>query len=171
MPQTVAYAFYEDALPEWDIPYILLAEDDAGDIFFPVRPICEALQLQRSKQNAIIQADSRTQSGVRTIKAPTAGGQQDTLYLRKRECAIWLANIDPARVNGTAKGHLEDFQEDLWQLAEHTVFRRHRVANASVEDTGIVVQLSGELRGEFTCECGRRHVFEIADGVMRVYHR
>lgn len=134
MAQDGEYCFYEDSLPEWDIPYILLAEDSAGDVFYPVRPICEALHLDRSTQNSIIRSDSRTKGGADDIKAPSKGGKQETLYLRKKECAIWLTNIDPARVNGVAKGRLVEFQEGLWQLAERTVFRRHMAAHASAED-------------------------------------
>lgn len=169
--KTESYAFYEEALPDWGIASILVAEDSEGNLYFQFRPICEALRLQRSKQNAFIQSDSRTRAGAKPIDAPTNGGIQETLFLRKRETAIWLAILDPEHVNGVAKGRIQEFQDALWTLADRTAFRRHKVASAGVEDSGTEVHLLGELRGEFLCECGRRHVIEIADGVMRVYHR
>lgn len=163
------YCFYEEALPEWGISLIMLAEDEAGQLFYPVRPICDALQVDRPTQAAIIQTDSRTKKGARDIKAPTRGGRQEVLYLRRREVAVWLALIDPERVGPRARGRVEDFQNALWQLADKIVFKRRRGIEASAVDTGIRVDLHGEMRGEFIC-CGRRHIFKIADGEMRVYH-
>jgi hypothetical protein len=169
--KTENYCFYDEALPEWGIASLLVAEDSQGNHYFQFRPICEALQLQRSKQNAFIQTDSRTRSGAESIKAPTNGGIQETLFLRKRETAIWLAILDPEHVNGLAKGRLEEFQDALWSLADRTVFRKRRSIVAGAEDVGRVVPLTGDLRGEFTCESGVRHVFVFEDGALRVYDR
>lgn len=129
------YSFYSASLPEWGIDSILVAEDSDGNQLFQFRPMCDALQLQRSGQNAFIQTDSRTRKWAKTIKkAPTDGGPQPTLFLRKRETAIWLTCIDPDKVNGIAKGRLGEFQEGLWQLAQRTMFRRHMAAHAGAED-------------------------------------
>ncbi|HEX9414822.1 MAG TPA: phage antirepressor N-terminal domain-containing protein [Ktedonobacterales bacterium] len=165
------YCFYEDSLPDWGIARIMLAEDEQGDIFFPVRPICEAIGIDRSTQAAIVQQDSRTKKGARNIWIPTRGGKQKSLCLRKHEVGIWLAIIDPPRVGERARGRLEEFQEDLWALADRIVFRRRRGVEAGTEDTGTVLQLHGSQRGEILCECGRLHVFEIANGEVRVWHR
>jgi hypothetical protein len=165
------YCFYEDALPEWNIPLLMLAEDNDGDVFFPVRPIITALGVDRPTQTATIQEDSRLKPGARLIKkAPTRGGRQDTLYLRRREVAIWLTLIDPEKVGENARGRVEEFQAALWRLADKILFRRRRIAQGAATDLGEVVELHGAQHGEFTCECGRRHIIEMADGLMRVYH-
>jgi P22_AR N-terminal domain len=166
-----AYCFYEDSLPDWNIPYIMLAEDSAGDVFFPVRPLITALGVDRPTQMAIIQEDTRLKGGVRLVKkAPTCGGKQDVHYLRRREVAIWLTLIDPDKVAPRARGRVEEFQAALWQLADRIVFRRRRLAAGGATDTGMLIELHGAQRGEFTCDCGRHHIIEIAEGEMRVYH-
>jgi hypothetical protein len=165
------YCFYEESIPDWGIDRILLAEDDAGDLYFPVTPLTTALGVDRPTQASIIQSDSRLKRGARSIKIPTRGGKQESLCLRKREVGIWLATIDPLRVGTSARGRVEEFQEALWALADRIVFRRRRSVEASAEDTGTVVELHGAQRGEILCECGRLHVIEIANGEVRVWHR
>jgi hypothetical protein len=164
------FAFFEDSLPEWGIPHIWLARDSEGNVYYPVRLLIDALHLQRTDQTSYIQADSRTRKGVKTIKSPTRGGAQDTLYLRKREVAIWLANLDPERVNGVAKGRLNEFQEALWNLAQRTVFKMRRSAAAGAEDAGELLSLVGILQTEFVCDCGRRHMLRLENGQLRVFH-
>jgi hypothetical protein len=165
-----AYCFYEDSLPDWNIPMIWLAEDSACDLFFPMRPLITALGVDRPTQMAIIAEDTRLKGGARILKAPTRGGKQDVHYLRKREVAIWLTLIDPEKVAPRARGRVEEFQAALWHLAERIIFRRRRLADAGAAATGALIELHGAQRGEFTCDCGRRHIIEIADGEMRVYH-
>ena len=165
------YCFYEESLLDWGIARIVLAEDEQGDVYFPVRPICEALGVDRPTQSAIIQQDSRTKRGARTIEMPTRGGKQKSLCLRKREVGIWLTIMDPDNVGESARGRLEEFQEALWQLAHRIVFRRRRSVEAGAEDVGTVLHLQGSQRGEILCECGRLHVIEFANGEVRVWHR
>lgn len=165
------YCFYEESLPDWGISRILLAEDAQGDVFFPVRTICEALCVDRPTQSAIVQQDSRTKKGARMVGMPTRGGTQKTLCLRKREVGIWLTIMDPDNVGELARGRLEEFQEALWTLADRIIFRRRRGVEAGAHDTGTVLRLHGAQRGEILCECGRLHVFEIAGGEVRVWHR
>jgi hypothetical protein len=44
------------------------------------------------------------------------------------------------------------------------------LAAGAATDTGMLIELHGTQRGEFTCDCGRHHIIEIAEGEMRVYH-
>lgn len=170
MQQDDEYSFYPASLPEWGIDSILVAEDCLGNQLFQFRPMCDALQLQRSGQNAFIQTDSRTRKWAKTIKAPTDGGRQSTLFLRKRETAIWLTCIDPEKVNGVAKGRLDEFQAGLWNVAERAVFNKRRSVHAGAEDIGEVMQVTGTEHAQIDCECGRRHILEKRDGVWRVWH-
>ena len=164
-----AYCFYEESLPEWGISRIMLAEDAQGDMFFPVRPICEALGVDRPTQMGIIQSDSRLKRGARTIKIPTRGGKQDTLCLRKREVGVWLATIDPLRVGERARGRLEEFQEALWNLADRIVFRRRRSVEAGAEGATTTARLSGTQSTNTCCpECGAPLRAEVERGDVRL---
>ena len=166
------YSFYEDAIPEWGISYILLAEDEFGDVYFPTRPIIEALGVQRTRQTGIIQEDTRTRGGVREISAPTRGGKQKALYIRKRELAIWLTIIDPAYVGQRARGRLTEFQAALWHLAEKLIFKRRQGLEAGLANPTSVATLSGAQRAETTCpDCGAPLIAEVEDGELRLTHK
>ncbi len=147
----IGICFYEDTIPEWGIAHILLAEDDQGDIWYPARTIIEALGVDRPTQQGILRTDARTRGGVREIYAPTRGGRQKAIYVRRRECAIWLTLIDPEHVADRVRSHLEDFQSALWALAERIVFRRRRIANASAEGPTTIAHFCGALHTDTTC--------------------
>jgi hypothetical protein len=164
------YCFYEDSLPEWGIDTIWLAEDSAGDVFYPARPIITTMGVDRPTQMAVIAEDTRLKRGLRIIKAPTRGGKQEVHYLRRHELGIWLALIDPEKVGERARGRVKDFQTALFHLAERIAFRRRRLADGLAEDTGVLVEMRGEQQGEFDCECGRHHIIKMSGGEMRVYH-
>lgn len=167
-----AYCFYDDTLPEWNITWIVLAEDGAGDVWFPVRPIIEALGVDRPTQQGIIQQDSRTKKGVRQIKAPTRGGKQTVLYIRQRECAIWLTLIDPDNVGELAKGRLEDFQGALWHIAERIIFKRARGVAAAAHGPTASAKLSGVQSAIVPCPCcGELLIAELEDGELRLTHK
>lgn len=164
------YSFYEDALPDWGIDFLMLAEDAEGMVYYPVRPIISALGVDRTTQTSIIQADARLKKGARKITAPTRGGPQEVLYLAHRQVAIWLTIIDPENVAPRVRGRLEEFQAALWRLADKILFLRRRSIETAAIDTGTRVTMYGALHGEFSCECGRHHIVKFADGEMRVYH-
>jgi hypothetical protein len=147
----IGFCFYEDAIPEWGIAYMLLAEDVEGDVWYPARPIIEALGVQRTTQTGILQTDARTRKGVKEISAPTRGGKQKAIYVRRKECAIWLTLIDPEKVAERARGKIEDFQGALWQLADKIVFRRKRISDAATEGPTTVAYFHGDLHTDTAC--------------------
>lgn len=189
--ETVAhtYAFYEDALPEWGIASIMLAEDEQGDVFYPVRPLCGAIGIDRATQMGIVRQDSRTQPGARDIAdAPTRGGKQKVLYLRQHETAIWLAIIDPARVGDdllpgeaseadgddqTPRDRLLAFQASLWALADRIAFRRRQGVEAGAANPTSVARLTGGVsRAETHCpECGVPLIAEVENGEHRLWRK
>lgn len=168
-----SYQFYDESLPDWGIERILLAQDESSTVYFPFRVICDALALDRGTYAAYLRQDSRTFRGVREIRAPSAGGAQQTLYLRKRELGIWLTVIDPSKVGKRAKaaGRLEEFQGDLWHLAERLVFKGKASADVSVVRVPVETTLAGTLRGETHCpDCGAALIGEVRDGKLYLWH-
>lgn len=167
------YRFYDESLEEWGIPRITLAQDGRGAVFYPFRVVCDALALDRGTYAAFVREDSRTARGVREIRAPTAGGPQPTLYLRRRELAIWLALIDPSRVGKRAKaaGRLHEFQAALWHLAERVAFKSKASADASATPAPVLAALEGSQRTMTHCpDCGSPLRAEVRDGKLYLWH-
>jgi hypothetical protein len=167
------YQFYTESLPEWGIERITLAQDRDGALYFPVNTICEALAVTRNHYAAFIKADSRTCGGIRDVRAPTAGGLQPMLYIRRRELAIWLTVIDPAKVGPRARaaGRLADFQAALWHLAERIAFKSKASTDASAIPAPIVTTMEGTQYTVTRCpDCGARLRAEVHEGKLSLWH-
>jgi hypothetical protein len=161
------YCLYPDSMPDWGIANIVLAEDENGLLFFPVRTLCLGICIDSPTQVGIIRGDAGLKAESRDIKLPSGRSRHVTLCLTKMGVAKWLARIDPNRVGDHAKGRLTEYQADLWDLATRLVFSRKRVVDAGVEDLGEVIAVTGTERIELDCDCGQRHVLEKTDGIWR----
>jgi hypothetical protein len=166
------YSLYVDCLPEWNIPYIALAQDETGLVFYSVRTMCQGIGIDSPTQTGIIRGDAGLKAESREIKLPAASerarGLHATLCLSKKGVAMWLAHVQTSRTgNAQARERIEQYQHDLWNLATRLVFSRKRIADASVEDAGEIVQVTGTERLEIECECGMLHVLEKHDGTWR----
>lgn len=165
--------FYDESLPDWGIERVTLAQDAQGAVYFPVKVICEALAIDRGNYTALIKEDGRTRGGVREIRAPSPGGTQKTLYIRRRELAIWLTLIDPAKVGprARARGRLQDFQAALWHLAERIAFKGKASAEASATPAPVAAALEGAQRAPVQCpDCGAPLLAEIREGKLYLWH-
>src|SRR5689334_276993 len=98
--------------------YLWVAEDAAGELYFPVRPTCEALEIGSQTALERIREDSRLSPGLRAIKLPTAGGEQEQQCLASTEYAWWLALIDPRRFKAERHALLMERQRVLMSLAK-----------------------------------------------------
>lgn len=167
------YNFYDDSLPEWGIDRILLAQDGRGAVFYPFHPICGALALDRKTHAALVRQDGRIGRGVRDIRAPSPGGIQQTLYLRRRELAIWLTVIDPSKIGPRARaaGRLAEFQAALWHLAERIAFKTKAGADASATPAPVVATWQGTKRTPTSCpDCGAPLIAEERGDKLYLWH-
>lgn len=171
MTEEHQYCLYSDSLPDWGVTNIVLAEDETGLIFFPVRTMCRGVGIDSPTQTGIISDDSELAAESRDIKLPSGRGRgkHKTLCLTKIGVAKWLAGVDEKRVAPRARGRLQEYKRDLWQLATRLVFTRKRVAEAGLEEVGEIVQVIGTERLEIDCDVTgpHRHILEKTNGVWR----
>lgn len=168
-----SYRFYPESAPEWGIERIMLAQDDTGAVFYPFRPICDALALDRTTHAALIRQDSRISRGMREIRAPSPGGSQQTMYLRRRELGIWLTVIDPSHIGKRARaaGRLVEFQAAMWHLAERIAFKSKAGSDASATPAPVSAELQGSQRAPVACpDCGAPLIAEIRAGRLYLWH-
>lgn len=166
------YCFYEDGLPDWNMPSITIAEDENGEVWYPVRPMCKGLAVDSPTQAGIIRQDSRLSQHARDIRVPTPGGRQEQLCLTHKGVAIWLAGIDPHRVGKYARGRMEEYQDALWSLADKLVFSRRRTAEASAQGATVTTKLIGTQKGEALCpHCHQPVGIEVEHGDARLIKR
>jgi len=119
----------------------LAGEDDAivavrvqsGDIYVPLRPVCERLGIDVQAQTRRIRRDEVLAEGLRMVQLETKGGTQTLLCLELEGVPLWLAGVEPSRVRPALRDRLKTFKR--WV--------RRRVYEAFVLETGL-----GDLPGD-----------------------
>src|SRR5689334_16132108 len=144
-----------------------IAEDADGELYFPLRPSCAALELDSTTALETVKADTRLRPGLRRIKLPTAGGEQMQQCLASTEYAWWLALIDPRRFKPERRPALEERQRVLMRLAKEIMLQRGsipRIAPALPATPAPALDVRGEIEAHWRClKCGAPHV-AVLDG-------
>ena len=145
------YRYYPVHLERWDLEITIIRAEDG--IYFPVRPLCKAFGISSQTQLQRLRAEERYQSALRDIPLPSATGAHLAACLRKPETAMWIGNINAARVKLAARGPLEEFQADLMSVADRLLFGD---LSAVLRD-GLISpqQLQRPTRGELYMGCPR----------------
>jgi hypothetical protein len=175
MPQSEKYVrhhVFVDVLESW----LWVAEDSDGDLYFPVNASCDALEMEARAAHDMIRRDNRIKPGVRSIRLPTAGGEQVQQCLRSPEYAWWLALIDPPRsATSEKRAILIERQRVLMGLAREIMVRGRELdvlpsmsqrqatrSQASEAPREVSAEASGAMEGHFRClRCGAPHAFVI----------
>lgn len=108
--------------------YLWIAEDAAGELYFPVRPTCDALGIGSQTALERIRQDARLYPGLCGITLPTAGGDQEQQCLASTEYSWWLALIDPRRFKPERRDLLIEKQRVLMGLARWVMLHRGELA-------------------------------------------
>lgn len=166
----VRHHIYVEALADW----LWVAEDSDGELYFPVNASCEAVELETRAAHDLIRRDSRLAPGVRTIRLPTAGGEQAQKCLRSTEYAWWLALTDaPRDASPEKRTTLVERQRVLMGLARDIIVRGReldvlpsapRLASAPLTTPQLAsFDVSGDgLEGRMHCKrCGAPHIIVI----------
>lgn len=145
--------------------YMWIAEDDAGELYFPVRPSCAALEVDSTTALETIKADSRLNTGLRKIRLPTEKrGEQEQQCLASTEYSWWLALIDPRRFAEERRPLLQERQRVLMSLSREVMLRQRDLRSlARAARRAGTIETSGDgLEGRMRCQkCGAPHTIVI----------
>lgn len=101
MLQTITVPFRDDTL---------FAVEDGTLIHVAVKPISDSLGLKWSGQHDRLNRDPILSEGIRVMRMPSLGGEQDTTVLRLDLLNGWLFGIDACRVKPEARPKVLDYQ-------------------------------------------------------------
>lgn len=134
-----------------------VAEDSAGVLYFPIRPSCKELELDSTSALETIKADSRLAPGLRAIRLPTKGGEQEQQCLRGTEYAWWLMVVDPRRFKAERRQLLMERQRALMHLAEDIMLKRQQLKPLTPHNPA-----RGQVEAHVRClKCGAPHLLVI----------
>lgn len=116
--------FYDD-----DLTAVLVQDEGRGQVYVPVRPICELLGISWPSQRNRIDRDpvlSTVKRGVVITNTPRGGGRQEMSCLPLDYLNGWLFGISANRVKETVRERLIRYQKECYRaLAE--AFREGRL--------------------------------------------
>lgn len=159
--EIVGYKPFVATLDKWQMTVPIIRTDD-GRVYFAIRALCRGLGVSVQAQLEALQADEYYAAALHPFKIPTDGGMQETMCIRKRECAWWLAHISPKRVKADVRGRLEEFQADLMAAADRLAFGD---LSDVLAGTSRALQPLPHGAFYFPCQrCGAPHRFIVRNG-------
>lgn len=106
--KTEAIVFHGNEIP--------CVQDEAGEVFVAIAPICQAIGLQPRVQKDLIKADEVLAGGMRTLAYPTKSGVQEMLCLSLDYLHGWLFSINPKLVSEDARPRLILYKRECYRV-------------------------------------------------------
>lgn len=146
-PQRSEFRFYPVLLTDWNVRVVFVRTQD-DTMYVPIRPLCRELGIDSPTQLERIKANPKLACGLIEVPLPTKRGERPTYALRRRECATWLADIDPDRVKESVRGRVKAFQADVMAAADRLLFGDLSGVYASTVEHRHTRGATGSIRGE-----------------------
>lgn len=146
----------------------IVTVDRDGEIFVPIKPICEAIGIDAKAQRAKLQEDEFFASTGAIITSVAADEKEREMYcIRLRDVYGWLATINPGKVAPEAREAVTRYRRECYDvLYEHfTGSMRHTIEtnNSEIE---LLQQINSAISDEKEAK-GRRKKAEEALGKLR----
>jgi hypothetical protein len=111
-------------LGAWDLTLLLVKTPDVRepkDCWVSIRPLCDQLGLNPSRQRDRIKTDHRFQGYWRELPVQTDVGYRSSLCLRIEKIGLWFTIISPLKVNTRFRDQLQALQADIERKATEAV--------------------------------------------------
>ncbi|GGF56597.1 hypothetical protein GCM10007301_15340 [Azorhizobium oxalatiphilum] len=140
----------------------LFAVEKDGEMFIAIKPICERLGIDWSKQLQRIKRDALLSEGMAIMAIPSPGGSQETTCLRLDLVHGWLFTIDESRVKDeeTRQRVLVYKRECYAVLFQHFHGENRRASSAGADDAS---ELASDDIGPLSDLSARCRMVEITE--------
>lgn len=154
-PLVVKEREYPRTFREWGISVTLIKGED-GQVYFPVKQVCEELGIDPDQQMRRLNAIPEYQASLVDMRLETAGGLQKVACIRRKEAAWWLVNLDDTRCRADIRGHLQEIKQHLMDAADAVLFGD--IARENDPNERGIMAISSRDEFVMTClDCGARH--------------
>lgn len=129
-----------------------------GEIFVPIKPICEAIGIDTDSQRNKIQSDEFFNSVTAIITATGADGKRyDMFCIRLRDVYGWLATINPGKVAPAAREAVSRYRRECYDvLYEHFTGSMRRIIEANNAEIDLLNQINTAISREKEAKADRR---------------
>lgn len=136
--------------------------DDSGNIFVPVKPICQAIGIDHDAQRQRIKRHRKLSSVAVTITATGADGKSyEMLALPLQYVYGWLFSIDLSMVAESALPTVEKYQDECYDILYHhfTASMQHTIETNKAE-IELLQQINSAMSREKEAKAERRKAEE-----------
>lgn len=104
---------------------IFAVSHESGDLFVPIKPICDAIGIDVDAQRNKLTADEFFNSTTAIITAVAADEKARDMYcIRLRDVYGWLATINPGKVAPEARESVTKYRRQCYDILYNHFFRR-----------------------------------------------
>lgn len=146
---------------------IVTVERD-GEIFVPIKPICEAIGIDVDAQRNKLNSDQFFNSTTAIIAAVAADEKEREMYcIRLRDVYGWLATINPGKVAPEAREAVAVYRRECYDvLYEHFTGSMRRTIETNNAEIALLQQINSAISDEKEAK-SRRKKAEEALGKLR----
>lgn len=146
---------------------IVTVERD-GEIFVPIKPICEAIGIDVDAQRNKLNSDQFFNSTTAIIAAVAADEKEREMYcIRLRDVYGWLATINPGKVAPEARETVSRYRRECYDvLYEHFTGSMRRTIETNNAEIALLQQINSAISEEKEAK-SRRKKAEEALGKLR----
>ena len=136
----------------------ILTVDRDGEVFVPIKPICEALGIDFATQYRKLQSDETLSSTIviMTIVA-TDDKERDMVCLPLKFIYGWLFTINPGKVAPEAREAVMRYRRECYEvLYEHFTASKARTIETNNAEIALLKELNGVIIDEKEAKAQRR---------------
>lgn len=140
---------------------IVTVEQD-GEIFVPIKPICEAIGIDVDAQRNKLNADQFFNSTTAIITAVAADDKEREMYcVRLRDVYGWLATINPGKVAPEAREAVAAYRRECYDvLYEHFTGSMRRTIETNNAEIALLQQINSAISEEKEAKSRRKKAEE-----------
>lgn len=139
--------------------------DKDGDIYVPIKPICDALGIDDKSQRSKIQVDEILGSvGVLSTSTGTDGKNYEMFCLPLQYIYGWLFTINPKNVAPAAREAVSRYRRECYDaLYEHFAGSLRRRVEENEAEIGLLREINAAIGEEKEAKARRRKAEEALD--------
>lgn len=147
----------------------IVAVEADGAVFVPIKPICQALEINYTSQLEKLKSDPTFSESVVPLRGITAadGKQYETTCLPLMLVFLWLGSVNPANVAEKARPAVISYRLECARvLYEHFTGSMQRTIETNNAEIELLQQINSAISDEKEAK-GRRKKAEEALGKLR----
>lgn len=140
----------------------IVTVDRDGEIFVPIKPICDAIGIDVDAQRNKLNADEFFNSTTAIITAVAADDKEREMYcIRLRDVYGWLATINPGKVAPEAREIVTRYRRECYDvLYEHFTGSMRRTIETNNAEIELLQQINSAISREKEAKSDRKKAEE-----------